>query len=112
MDDPRFPLGGYRLDNADADVLVLLRGDGAFVAAFSAAGATEESTRSAAEEDRAHENRRSAWQPRSGGTGPQGGLNQLHTYIAAHSSHLVHKNCRSAEGWSYATSRKSVSTKF
>ena len=51
---------GYRLDETDTDVVVLRREDGSFVAAFSALGATEESIRTAAEEDRAREERRSA----------------------------------------------------
>ena len=55
MDD-RGPLpGGYDLDETDAEVAVLRRGDGSFVAAFSAWGATEKSIRRAAEEDRARE---------------------------------------------------------
>ena len=52
--------GGYQLDEADADVAVLRRDNGSFVAAFSALGAPEESVRSAAEEDRAREERCSA----------------------------------------------------
>ena len=57
MDD-RGPLpGGYDLDETDAEVAVLRRGDGSFVAAFSAWGATEESVRRAAEEDRARDGR-------------------------------------------------------
>jgi hypothetical protein len=42
----------YRMDKADADVAVLRRQDGSFVAAFSALGATGEAIRRAAEEDR------------------------------------------------------------
>ena len=57
MDDPRLLPGGYRLDMADADVLVLRREDGSFVAAFSAWGAAEGAIRRAAEEDRAREQR-------------------------------------------------------
>ncbi len=60
MDDPGFLPGGYRLDEADSDVLVLRRGDGSFVAAFGALGCTEGSIRRAAEEDRAQQERRSA----------------------------------------------------
>ena len=52
MDDPRLLPGGYRLDEADADVVVLRRGDGSFVAAFSAWGAAEGAIRRAAEDDR------------------------------------------------------------
>ncbi len=57
MDDAGFLPAGYRLDETDVDVVVLRRGDGSFVAAFSARGATEESIRRAAEEDRAREGR-------------------------------------------------------
>lgn len=52
MDDSRFPPTGYRLDGSDPDVLVLRRGDGTFVAAFSALGATREAIQHAAEDDR------------------------------------------------------------
>ncbi len=41
----------YRLDESDPDVLVLRRQDGAFVAAFSARGATKEGIVEAAKED-------------------------------------------------------------
>ena len=41
----------YYLDESDADVLVLRRQDGAFVAAFSARGATREGILEAAEDD-------------------------------------------------------------
>ncbi len=41
----------YYLDESDPDILVLRRQDGSFVAAFSASGATKESTREAAMED-------------------------------------------------------------
>ena len=51
MDDRGLPPGGYHLDETGADVAVLRRGNGSFVAAFSAWGATEESIRRAAEED-------------------------------------------------------------
>ena len=57
VDDPRHTPGGYSLDESDADVVGLRRGDGSFVAAFSAWGATEESIRRGAEEDRAREGR-------------------------------------------------------
>ena len=39
---PLLPKFDYQLDESDPDVLVLRRQDGAFVAAFSACGATEE----------------------------------------------------------------------
>ncbi len=55
MDEPSLLSRGYRLTQTDADVLVLGREDGSFVAAFSAWGATEEAIRRAAEEDRALE---------------------------------------------------------
>ena len=45
---PRF---GYHLDDSDPDVFVLRRQDGAFVAAFSARGATREGIVEAARED-------------------------------------------------------------
>jgi hypothetical protein len=61
MYDPRFPPAGYRLDRSDPDVLVLRRGDGTFVAAFSALGATRKAVQRAAEDDwRTHANRRNA----------------------------------------------------
>ncbi len=60
MDDAGFLPAGYRLDETDVDVVVLRRGDGSFVAAFSAQGATEGSIRAAAEEDRSREERRGA----------------------------------------------------
>jgi hypothetical protein len=41
----------YHLDESDPDVVVLRRQDGAFVAAFSARGATEEGIVEAAKED-------------------------------------------------------------
>jgi hypothetical protein len=41
----------YRLDESDPDVVVLRRDDGAFVAAFSAWGATKEGLVEAARED-------------------------------------------------------------
>jgi hypothetical protein len=40
LDDAGFLPAGYRLDETDVDVVVLRRGDGSFVAAFSAQGAT------------------------------------------------------------------------
>ena len=42
----------YYLDQSDPDVVILRRKDGAFVAAFSARGATEEDILEAAKEDR------------------------------------------------------------
>src|ERR687893_2540415 len=42
----------YYLDQSDPDVVILRRKDGAFVAAFSARGATEEGILEAAREDR------------------------------------------------------------
>lgn len=60
MDDTGFLPAGYRLDETDIDVVVLRRGDGSLVAAFSARGATEESIRAAAEEDQARGDRHSA----------------------------------------------------
>ncbi len=45
------PKFDYHLDEADPDVLVLRRQDGAFVAAFSARGATKEGIVEAAKED-------------------------------------------------------------
>ena len=60
MDDAGFLPAGYRLDETDADVVVLRRADGSFVAAFSVQGAPEGSIRAAAEEDQAREERRSA----------------------------------------------------
>ncbi len=74
MDDPGFLPGGYSLDETDPDVVVLRRGDGSFVAAFSALGATEGSVRRAAEEDRAQQKRRIAGPPRSYRAYPQGGV--------------------------------------
>ena len=45
------PKFDYHLDESDPDVLVLRRQDGAFVAAFSACGATREGIVGAAKED-------------------------------------------------------------
>jgi hypothetical protein len=45
------PKFDYYLDESDPDVLVLRRQDGAFVAAFSAGGATREGIVEAAKED-------------------------------------------------------------
>jgi hypothetical protein len=46
-----FPKFDYHLDESDPDIVVLRRQDGAFVAAFSARGATEVSIVEAAKED-------------------------------------------------------------
>jgi hypothetical protein len=46
-----FPRFNYYLDEADPDILVVRRQDGAFVAAFSAQGATREGILEAASED-------------------------------------------------------------
>ncbi len=48
---PLLPKFDYHLDESDPDVVVLRRQDGAFVAAFSSNGATEEGVRRAAAED-------------------------------------------------------------
>jgi hypothetical protein len=45
------PKFDYHLDESDPDVAVLRRDDGAFVAAFSARGATEEGITRAAKDD-------------------------------------------------------------
>ncbi len=61
MYDSWFPPAGYRLDRSDSDLLVLRRGDGTFVAAFSALGATRKAIQQTAEIDRrAYVNLRSA----------------------------------------------------
>ncbi len=41
----------YYLDESDPDIVVLLREDGTFVAAFSSSGATKEGITEAARED-------------------------------------------------------------
>jgi hypothetical protein len=46
-----FPKFEYHLDESDPDILVLMRQDGAFVAAFSAGGATGVGIVEAARED-------------------------------------------------------------
>ena len=51
MEEPRLPKFDYYLDESDPDVTVLRRQDGAFVAAFSASGATREGIVEAAKED-------------------------------------------------------------
>lgn len=48
---PLLPKFDYHLDESDPDVVVLRRQDGAFVAAFSAGGATREGILGAAEDD-------------------------------------------------------------
>ena len=48
---PLLPKFDYLLDESDPDVAVLRRDDGAFVAAFSARGATEEGIIRAAKDD-------------------------------------------------------------
>jgi hypothetical protein len=45
------PKFDYHLDGSDPDVVVLRRQDGAFVAAFSARGATDEGVLEAAQDD-------------------------------------------------------------
>jgi hypothetical protein len=45
------PKFDYHLDGSDPDVVVLRRQDGAFVAAFSARGATDEGVLDAAQDD-------------------------------------------------------------
>jgi hypothetical protein len=53
LDDeaPLLPKFDYHLDESDPDIVVLRRQDGAFVAAFSASGATGEGIVEAAKED-------------------------------------------------------------
>jgi hypothetical protein len=51
MDRFKLPAFNYFLDVSDPDVFILRRQDGAFVAAFSPNGATEERVRQAATED-------------------------------------------------------------
>ncbi len=51
MEELRFPNFDYHLDESDPDVVILRRQDGAFVAAFSARGATREGILEAAKED-------------------------------------------------------------
>jgi hypothetical protein len=50
-EDIQFPKFDYHLDESDPDVVVLRRQDGAFVATFSARGATDSSIVDAARED-------------------------------------------------------------
>jgi hypothetical protein len=51
MGEEMLPKIDYYLDESDPDVVVLRRQDGAFVAAFSALGATREGIAEAAKED-------------------------------------------------------------
>ena len=51
MVEPMYPKFDCYLDETDPDILILRRQDGAFVAAFSASGATKEGIAQAAEED-------------------------------------------------------------
>ena len=51
MEEMELPKFDYHLDESDPDVVVLRRQDGAFVAAFSARGATREGIVEAAKED-------------------------------------------------------------
>ena len=51
MEEMELPKFDYHLDESDPDVAVLRRQDGAFVAAFSAQGATREGIVEAAKED-------------------------------------------------------------
>jgi hypothetical protein len=50
-DEPLFAKCDYYLDESDPDIVILRRQDGAFVAAFSARGATREGIAEAAKED-------------------------------------------------------------
>ena len=51
MGEERLPKFEYYIDESDPDVVVLRRQDGAFVAAFSAMGITDEAIVEAAKED-------------------------------------------------------------
>ncbi len=51
MEEPKLPKFDYYLDESDPDIVILRRQDGAFVAAFSARGATREGIAEAAKED-------------------------------------------------------------
>jgi hypothetical protein len=51
MEEPKLPKFYYYLDESDPDIVILRRQDGAFVAAFSARGATREGVVEAAKED-------------------------------------------------------------
>ena len=50
-DEPLLPKVDYYLDESDPDIVVLRRQDGAFVAAFSARGATRKGIVEATKED-------------------------------------------------------------
>ena len=52
LDRPQWLPPGYMSDESDPDILILRRSDGAFVAAFSARGATSEGVLEAVEKDR------------------------------------------------------------
>ena len=51
MVEQMYPKFDYFLDETDPDILILRRQDGAFVAAFSATGATKEGIAQATKED-------------------------------------------------------------
>jgi hypothetical protein len=51
MEEPKLPKFDYYLDESDPDIVILRRQDGAFVAAFSARGATREGIVEVAKED-------------------------------------------------------------
>jgi hypothetical protein len=51
MDKLSLPVFNYYIDESDPDIVVLRRQDGAFVAAFSAQGATKEGILEATKED-------------------------------------------------------------
>jgi hypothetical protein len=51
MEERKFPLFEYHLDESDPDIVVLRRQDDSFVATFSARGATREGIIEAARDD-------------------------------------------------------------
>jgi hypothetical protein len=51
VDELRLPVFNYYIDESNPDIVVLRRQDGAFVAAFSAQGATKEGILEVAKED-------------------------------------------------------------
>lgn len=51
MEEHRLPKFDYYIDESDPDIVILRRQDSAFVAAFSARGATKEGIIEAAKED-------------------------------------------------------------
>jgi hypothetical protein len=59
----------YFIDESDPDILVLLRQDGTFVAAFSSSGATREGIVAAAKEDYQRLLREGLAPPREGSRG-------------------------------------------